>query len=461
MRRSEIVMREDAAWSPILREQGALEELAAIGVEIIRNARNELYLSMRFLDVALNGLFPVADSSVKGIGTDGTLLSFETGYICGWYRRNPVYVNRMILHETFHCLFVHPWSRKKRPEEYWNLACDIAVESLIDGIHKPCVHLPMSPVRAEFYGRLRKKIKVLNAESIYHTMQEMELSEIEYERLCREFCRDDHSRWEKEDEKKSPNPNRNRKNDWDDKREKMQAEMEAFSNEAADDSRELMDQLAVENRERYDYRKFLRKFSVLKETVQIDPDAFDYVFYNYGMQLYGNMPLIEPLETKEVRRIEDFVVVIDTSMSCSGELVKKFLEETYGVLAQSESFFKKVNIHILQCDDKVRQDVKIESEEDLRNYMDHMELYGMGGTDFRPAFLHVDQMIKAGKFSRLRGLLYFTDGYGTFPVKMPPYDTAFVFMRDNYTDADVPPWAMKVILDPESLEDEGKILDGK
>ena len=88
------------------------------------------------------------------------------------------------------------------------------------------LHLPMSPVRAEFYGRLRKKIKVLNAESIYLTMQEMELSEIEYERLCREFCRDDHSRWEKEDEKKSPNPNRNRKNDWDDKREKMQAEME-------------------------------------------------------------------------------------------------------------------------------------------------------------------------------------------------------------------------------------------
>ena len=76
-------MREDAAWSPILREQGALEELAAIGVEIIRNARNELYLSMRFLDVALNGLFPVADNSIKGIGTDGTLLSFETGYICG------------------------------------------------------------------------------------------------------------------------------------------------------------------------------------------------------------------------------------------------------------------------------------------------------------------------------------------------------------------------------------------
>ena len=117
----------------------------------------------------------------------------------------------MILHETFHCLFVHPWSRKKADrgilESGMRYRCGVPDRR----DPKPCVHLPMSPVRAEFYGRLRKKIKVLNAESIYHTMQEMELSEIEYERLCREFCRDDHSRWEKEDEKKSPNPNRNRK----------------------------------------------------------------------------------------------------------------------------------------------------------------------------------------------------------------------------------------------------------
>lgn len=38
------------------------------------------------------------------------------------------------------------------------------------------------------------------------------------------------------------------------------------------------------------------------------------------MNLYGNMPLIEPLETKEERKVEDFVIVIDTSMSCKGEL---------------------------------------------------------------------------------------------------------------------------------------------
>ena len=60
--------------------------------------------------------------------------------------------------------------------------------------------------------------------------------------------------------------------------------------------------------------------------------------------MYGNMPLIEPQETKEVLKVEDFVIAIDTSMSCKEELVKKFLEETYSILSKSESFFRKINI---------------------------------------------------------------------------------------------------------------------
>ena len=72
----------------------------------------------------------------------------------------------------------------------------------------------------------------------------------------------------------------------------------------------------------------MMKFAVLKEEVYVDEDSFDYAFYTYGLSLYGNMPLVEPLEYKEQHKIEDFVIVIDTSMSCSGELVKRFLEET-------------------------------------------------------------------------------------------------------------------------------------
>lgn len=50
--------------------------------------------------------------------------------------------------------------------------------------------------------------------------------------------------------------------------------------------------------------------------MQVDMDSFDPIYYHFGMETYGNMPLIEPLETKEMKKIEDFVIVIDTSMSC-------------------------------------------------------------------------------------------------------------------------------------------------
>ena len=228
-------------------------------------------------------------------------------------------------------------------------------------------------------------------------------------------------------------------------------DMETFSREAAEGSRGLTEQLRIENRRRYDYREFLRRFSVLKEEMQVDMDAFDYIFYNYGMALYGNMPLIEPQETREVRKIEEFVIVIDTSMSCKETLVLRFLEETYSVLKESESFFRNIHIRILQCDERVWEDAEITGQEELKSYMEHFTVRGQGGTDFRPAFAYVEELLAKKVFYHLRGLIYFTDGYGTFPVKMPPYETAFVFLQENYRDADVPPWAIKLILGEDEL----------
>jgi predicted metal-dependent peptidase len=443
----------DAYVSPIWKEQTALLELADVCGEILRDARNELYLSMRFLDVPLNALTPVPDGKICGLGTDGSRLFYQMEFIAELYRKNRIYINRACLHTLFHCLLGHMWARKWRDPELWSLACDISVEALADGLKKACVHLPIPSLRRELYGHLEQELAVLNAESVYRALQG--LSEKDRERLCVEFCRDDHTLWEQREKPHSRALPRNSKEDWDEMRARVQMELEAQTGEASDGEKDFKEHLAVENRERYDYRSFLRKFSVQREALQVDPDAFDYVFYTYGLSLYKNMPLIEPLETREIRKVEDFAVVIDTSMSCSGELVKRFLEETYTVLAESESFFKKVNIHIIQCDDKVRQDVKIEDRESLLSYMDGLELFGLGGTDFRPAFLYVEQLIREGRFDRLKGLLYFTDGRGIFPVKMPPFDTAFVFVRDRFTDADVPPWAMKVVLDAEELMETG------
>ena len=271
--------------------------------------------------------------------------------------------------------------------------------------------------------------------------------------LEEEFYVDDHRYWEDKDQNRPPDEQLEKK--WKDIDEKMETDLETFSKEASGQSGGFLDELRVENRERHDYREFLRKFSVFREELKADEDTFDYGFYTYGLSLYGNMPLIEPQETREARKIEEFAIVVDTSMSCSGALVRRFLEETYSVLSENESFFRKVNIHIIQCDEKVHQDVKITSQEELGKYMEHFQLYGEGGTDFRPAFEYVDSLIETGEYMNLKGLIYFTDGYGIYPNKMPPYRTAFVFLEEDYPDVDVPPWAVRLVISGDSEIERG------
>lgn len=425
------------------------EQLERIGTKILNASRAELYFGMRFLDVALSSFDYLMNTEISPFGTDGRSIFYHPQLLGGMYRRNRVLVNRGYLHMVYHCIFRH--IVKPASGNVWELSCDIAVEHLIDANYHRSVRSSKSLLRRETYRRLEleAKDKVLNTERIFKILQNWNLEEREIEKLVQEFCVDDHRYWESRQPNQQPDPMLNQK--WQDINEQMETDLETFSKEASQQQGDLVGQIKVENRERYDYKSFLRKFSVFREEMGIDPDSFDYNFYSYGLSLYGNMPLIEPQETKEVKKIEDFAIVIDTSMSCSGELVRKFLEETYSVLQENESFFKKINVHIIQCDEQVHSDYKITNEQDLKNYMEHMELYGQGGTDFRPAFEYVDQLIEKKEFTDLRGLIYFTDGYGIYPNKMPGFKTAFVFMQEDYTDVDVPVWAIKLILNEDEL----------
>lgn len=440
--------------NPIQRQQQKELEKIDICMDILENARNELYLSMRFLDVILSGFTFLPDTKVFGMGTDGFTVWFYPDYLIGMYQKAPVQVNRAYLHMIFHCLFGHLRQPKQTEEAYWNLACDIVVESITDALNERSVRRYVSPYRKGIYQKLREQMEVLTPKGVYRELMKMRLEEETFLNMQMEFFVDDHALW---NENVPPEKCIEREKKWKEQNEKLQTEMETFSKEASENAESILHQVQMENRNRYDYRTFLEKFAILKEEMQVDQDSFDYIFYNYGMEMYGNMPLIEPQETKELRKIEDFVIAIDTSMSCKEELIKKFLEETFSILGKSESFFRKINVHVIQCDDKVQSDVVITSQQDLDVYMEQFEIKGLGGTDFRPVFGYVNQLLKAKAFHRLKGLIYFTDGYGVFPAKRPNYETAFVFLKEDYRDVDVPVWAMKLIIEPEELEEKRSI----
>ena len=240
--------------------------------------------------------------------------------------------------------------------------------------------------------------------------------------------------------------------DWEEIAKQIEMNLETFSKEWGEEAGSLIMNLQIANRKRYDYSDFQRRFTLLSEEMKINDDEYDYIFYTYGLELFGNMPLVEPLEYKETQRIRDFVICIDTSESCNGELVKKFVEHTFAVMKKSEDFAHEVNIHVIQCDAKVQADTKITDLNDVDVFMDGFFIRGMGGTDFRPAFAYVDQLRNRGDLTDLKGLIYFTDGLGQFPDHAPDYDCAFVFMDDGSQNVpSVPPWAMRVVLDEEGI----------
>ena len=430
----------------------AARQLEKIGREILGICRDELYFSMRFMDVALSSFVYQMDVGVSPFGTDGYTIYFHPRQLGGLYRENRILANRGYLHMVLHCVFRH-MIKRGMDDRYWNLSCDVAAEHIIDGCDLRPVRFSRSLLRRETYRKLEASGHVLNAERVFRELTGWDLTEKELSMLEEEFYVDDHRYWEDKDQKRPPDEQLEKK--WREIDEKMETDLETFSKESSEQSGDFLDELRVENRERHDYREFLRKFSVFREELKADEDTFDYGFYTYGLSIYGNMPLIEPQETREARKIEEFAIVVDTSMSCSGELVRRFLEETYSVLSENESFFRKVNIHIIQCDEKVHQDVKITSREELEKYMEHFQLYGEGGTDFRPAFEYVDSLIETGEYTNLKGLIYFTDGYGIYPNKMPPYRTAFVFLEEDYRDVDVPPWAVRLVISGDSEIERG------
>ncbi len=438
------------------------QELIQIGERILSLSRSELYLSLRYLDLALSSLSFDMDLRTRTIATDGVHLFYNPTYLASSYRDDPVRVNRAYLHLILHGIFHHLTRCGERDTEDWNLACDIAVESIIDSMDYHCVRQIVTDQKKDYYHQL--SLSVLNAEQVYTQLRGIPYHTKEAMRTI--FTADDHQFWEQfsdeqtkqpeqgggQDDGEEPPPDRDEvEQKWQDISQKTQTAMETFHRDLNLMAGDLLQQLRIENRTRVDYHKFLQQFAVLREEVSIDPDSFDYGFYSYGLQLYHNIPLIEELEYREAKKIHDFVISIDTSGSCSETLMQHFLEQTVSMLLDSNSFFHTVNVHIVQCDADIQSDTKITNMQQLKETMQDFKTAGNGDTDFRPVFTYVDDLIQKGELSHLQGLLFFTDGYGIFPRKRPSYDTAFIFLDDSYSEHLVPPWAIRLVVGSEDI----------
>ena len=398
-----------------------------LGEEIMSLAADMLCLDMRFLAQPVLSLdVDVVPGSGRPVIGNGRVTFFEESVIADYRECNNLPA-RQLAHCAFHLLLGHSGDEVS---DAVSLAEDIVVEYVLDSLDSPHTTIPGRDERMYACERSFKR-----AGAPVPMLMEGHISSLhDWERNSYEsmFRRDDPAFRAPADDGR-----------WAEMAQQAMAETEGFIRKTGEGSDALLSVLRIRNRRRYDYRGFLRKFMSRGTAVGEDPSEFDPIYYTYGLSTYGNMPLVDSLESSERRMLKEFVIAVDTSGSTMRDSVETFLEETFSALMLSCDG-KGSRLHVIQCDDMVRRDDVVGSKEEISELMNGFRLEGGGGTDFRPVFRYVDELIENGDLKNLKGLMYFTDGLGTYPEKRPRYDTVFMFCDDRCRSREVPPWAMRL-----------------
>ena len=394
------------------------------------------------------------DGRIRFFGTDGLAFYYSPGAAVG---------EDDFRHMLLHCVFRHMLPPEWVQRGLWDLACDMSAEYLREELFPS----PQSgQTRYAVTGALPDNCDPRSAQSVYRGL--LELYEDELDALRERFLRDNHRYWYERPPRAEALPGAGEgeggfgssPGEGEEYAERVRRILDERWQEAAEallpkkndpkkyglapGSRE--EKMLLRQEAKYDFTRYLRRFSILREEVQLDESSFDYIPYCYGLERYGNLPFIEPLEYAESFKIAELVIAIDTSGSCSREVVERFMAETERILMRRENFFKKMDIHIIQCDAIIQEHIEIRDIADWKRYRTGLTIKGRGGTSFIPVFRLVEKLREHGQLKNLKGLLYFTDGDGAYPRRGPDYEVAFVFPNRESLRVNLPAWITPLCL---------------
>ena len=393
----------------------------------------------------------------EGSGTDAVTLYWEEREVLSLFGAGAEKLQRRYLHLLLHGIYLHPLRNCEGNTRMWWLACDLLTEYRIDRMHVPGFAWPIPEARSRWYRRIREAKAGFYERGLANWLGSLEREQLE--ELEQIFRADVHTWWIKEEEEDKrfleDRPKRAKEvrqmteavHRWRTVFEQLELRAEEHKRQAGGSRGNQTEQIVLQKEQGYDYRQFLRQFAVSQEELSLDMDSFDYIPYDYSRRMYEKLVFLEPLEYKEMQRLQEFVIAIDTSGSCSGEVVKRFLQETWEIFQEKENFFQDMRIHLMQCDCMVQEHVCVTCEEEWKAYLEELTVKGHGDTDFTPVFQLEYRLRKEGELKNLKGLLYFTDGDGIYPDQKPEYETAFVFLNEELQRGKAPAWAQTLTLD--------------
>ena len=431
-----------------MEQKIGISKIDELGQEVLTLSRNTLLVNLRFLDAALSQFEPEPrPGDGDAVATDGQRLYYDAKEVLRAYREEHGAPPRAYLHLILHCVFRHMFGEKHAQLDVWGLACDIAVENAISQLGLTAVFIEREKRQQAICARMGREIGMLTAEKLYRYLLGKPYWLEELGDVGELFHADSHKLWFVPQERLALSAEES----WKGISQRMQVDMDTFARRQGNKAEAIRQNLREVNRETSDYADFLRKFASRGEPMRTHPDEFDYIFYTYGMGMAEKVALIEPLEYKQSRACGEFVLAVDLCGLLTTGQAQNFLRRACRVLWNALGS-GSVYLRLLVWNGESLTEVPLSDQDDLERWLEGMRRRERSSTDFRPVFRWMDEAVHRRTFRNLKGLIYFTDGYGPFPPAKPAFDAAFVLVNDNYSQPDVPPWAIRLVLQKDEME---------
>ncbi len=407
--------KSDAADGELARQKRKVEELLA-------QDRQKLLMKMPFVGALLMrlDLVPVRDERLATAATDGDRIYVDIDFYMKLKSEERLFV---LAHEAWHCALIHFMRRQNRDKERFNIAADLEIHFILtdEGLKPPFV-LPHNP-----------NWKGLSAEEIYERLPKVAGKPVKGGQL-------ENGKESSNIKGQAPGQGFDKHLEKNDDGGETDEEPESGKGRDPDYSPEVKPGAEERCRERLtaavqQYERTRGTLpagiaglvqAVLKPEIDWKELLAQFVTNCYG----GSRRWLPParrhvwkglyLQSQRTERLRA-IVAIDTSGSTSGDL-PKFFSELVALL----NSFGSYELTVIQCDAEIG---KIETFDDC-NLLDpdrEWEVTGGGGTDFRPVFDYIEEHSELDP----NLLIFFTDGYGGYPERPPPYPVMWLLTSDG------------------------------
>ncbi len=345
--------------------------------EKLEKAKAKLMLEHPYFGSIASALEIKTNDNIESFSSDGNRFEYNDEYLADL---NVQEIEFALANSAMHYALSHKNRINQRNDWLWQLATDYSINSML-------VKNDMFPPERI---NLQSRFDDMYAEEIYAILED-EIDEKEYTEQEEKF---------QQSKKEQVSP---------DDKESIDEEFLNQINQKIKEQGELPKDFKRHFPELFmdtiDWRAELHRYLNVhaKEDYQFFPPNKKYIHQGFAL----------PSLKSELLKI---VVAIDTSGSIDTDLLATFFSHFQSIMES----FRSYEIDLIECDAKI-QEHRVFYPGDMIEY----KAIGGGGTDFRPLFEYVDREIPDAKI-----VIYFTDGFGTFPQFRPIHDTLWVMPEE-------------------------------